>query len=53
MPKLKVCLCSVCKNFTHQDAENVVHPGCLIEPRKWKKHAADDELRAAEEDYLA
>ena len=52
MPKLRLCLCSLCKNLTHKDEDNIIRPGCLLELWKWKKHAADEELRSAELDHL-
>ncbi|CDO68121.1 hypothetical protein BN946_scf185044.g29 [Trametes cinnabarina] len=49
--KLKLCMCSVCRTLTHVD-NGVIKPGCLVDLRKWKEHAASDELKADEEDHL-
>lgn len=49
--KLKLCLCSLCRNLLHRTPTGE-KPGQMLELRLWKTHAADEELRAAEEDYL-
>ena len=50
--KLRVCLCSQCKAFTHLDSNGNSQQGSLIELRAWKQHQANDELKADEEDHL-
>lgn len=49
--KQRLCLCSKCKILTYKE-RNADKPGQLIDYRKWNQHAADDELRVAEEDHL-
>lgn len=49
--KKRLCLCSKCKILSHKEG-TVDKPGQLVDLRKWKEHAANDELRAAEEDHL-
>lgn len=50
--KKKLCLCTICKQLTHTGRGGVVRPGCMLELRRWKAHATDDALRAADQDYL-
>ncbi|KAH9846544.1 hypothetical protein C2E23DRAFT_574361 [Lenzites betulinus] len=50
-PKHKLCLCSVCKNLTHDD-NGVLKEGRMVDLRRWKEHAANDALQADKEDHL-
>ena len=47
----EACLCSACILLTH-DENGVSQPGLMLDLRKWKEHAANDALRAEEEDHL-
>ena len=48
--KRKHCLCSICKNGTHE-VNGVRKPGKLQDLRTWKQHNRDDVLREAEQEY--